>query len=149
VTLLNDPRANLGLTGAFLYASTTARSSNALLGWNVGYSFFSNVRPVFCFLSVPYLYAQGLFMVLTGMPRTQIMYGVLYAVSPEIFPAKDRGTGNGLTATATRVFGVLVRVISSYLRTTSCSRRRAPFRRQSLHCTRTSKRLSRCTSRVR
>ena len=36
------------------------------------------------------------------------MYGVLYAVSPEVFPAKDRGTGNGLTATATRVFGVLV-----------------------------------------
>ena len=36
------------------------------------------------------------------------MYGILYAVSPEIFPAKDRGTGNGLTVTATRVFGVLV-----------------------------------------
>lgn len=39
------------------------------------------------------------------------MYGVLYAISPEIFPAKDRGTGNGLTATATRVFGVMVRKI--------------------------------------
>ena len=38
------------------------------------------------------------------------MYGVLYAVSPELFPAKDRGTGNGLTATSTRVFGILVRV---------------------------------------
>lgn len=37
------------------------------------------------------------------------MYGVLYAISAEIFPAKDRGTGNGLTATATRVFGVMVR----------------------------------------
>lgn len=36
------------------------------------------------------------------------MYGVLYAISPELFPAKDRGTGNGLTATATRVFGILV-----------------------------------------
>ena len=40
----------------------------------------------------------------------QIMYGVLYAISPELFPAKDRGTGNGLTATATRVFGILVRL---------------------------------------
>ena len=29
------------------------------------------------------------------------MYGVLYAISPELFPAKDRGTGNGLTATST------------------------------------------------
>lgn len=39
----------------------------------------------------------------------KIMYGVLYAISPEIFPAKDRGTGNGLTATATRLFAILVR----------------------------------------
>jgi hypothetical protein len=37
------------------------------------------------------------------------MYSVLYAASPEVFPAKDRGTGNGLTATATRLFGVMVR----------------------------------------
>ena len=37
------------------------------------------------------------------------MYGVLYAISPEIFPAHHRGTGNGLTGTAARVFGVLVR----------------------------------------
>ncbi|KAF8872121.1 MFS general substrate transporter [Mucidula mucida] len=74
-----------GLTGAFLFASTTARSSNALLGWNCGYYFFSN-----------------------------IMYGVLYAISPEIFPAKDRGTGNGLVATATRVFGVIAPVIALY-----------------------------------
>ncbi|KAI0270602.1 MFS general substrate transporter [Gloeopeniophorella convolvens] len=77
--------ASAGLTGAFLFASTTARSSPALLGWNCGYAFFSN-----------------------------IMYGVLYAVSPELFPAKDRGTGNGLTATATRVFGVLAPIIALY-----------------------------------
>ena len=42
------------------------------------------------------------------------MYGVLYAISPEVFPAKDRGTGNGLTATATRVFGIIVRPYTSY-----------------------------------
>jgi MFS family permease len=42
------------------------------------------------------------------------MYGVLYAISPEIFPAKDRGTGNALTATATRVFGVIVSMILFY-----------------------------------
>ena len=45
---------------------------------------------------------------LTLRCRLQIMYGVLYAISPELFPAKDRGTGNGLTATATRVFGIIV-----------------------------------------
>jgi MFS family permease len=43
-----------------------------------------------------------------------MMYGVLYAVSAEIFPAKDRGTGNGLTATASRVFGVMAPVIALY-----------------------------------
>ncbi|KAG1873348.1 MFS general substrate transporter [Suillus tomentosus] len=74
-----------GLTGAFLFATTTARTSNQLLGWNCGYVFFSN-----------------------------IMYGVLYAISPEIFPAKDRGTGNGLTSTASRVFGVLAPIIALY-----------------------------------
>ncbi|KAF8153781.1 major facilitator superfamily domain-containing protein [Crassisporium funariophilum] len=74
-----------GLTGAFLFASTTARSSNALLGWNCGYTFNSN-----------------------------IMYGVLYAISPEIFPAKDRGTGNGLVFTATRIFGLIAPIIALY-----------------------------------
>lgn len=43
MTLLNDPLRKLGLTGAFLFATTTARSSNQLLGWNCGYTFFSNV----------------------------------------------------------------------------------------------------------
>ncbi|CAA7263985.1 unnamed protein product [Cyclocybe aegerita] len=79
-----------GLTGAFLLASTTARSSNALLGWNCGYALNSN-----------------------------IMYGVLYAISPEIFPAKDRGTGNGLVSTASRVFGLMAPIIALYADLTS------------------------------
>ncbi|KAF5329762.1 hypothetical protein D9619_009282 [Psilocybe cf. subviscida] len=73
------------LTGVFLFLTTIARTSNSLLGWNCGYSFFSN-----------------------------IMYGILYAISPEIFPAKDRGTGNGLTATASRVFGLIAPIIALY-----------------------------------
>lgn len=36
------------------------------------------------------------------------MYGVLYALSPEVFPTKDRGTGNALTASANRIFGIMV-----------------------------------------
>ncbi|KAK7049413.1 hypothetical protein VNI00_006014 [Paramarasmius palmivorus] len=66
------------LTGAFILASTTARSSAALLGWNSAYSFTSNV-----------------------------MYGVLYALTPELFPTKDRGTGNALCAGVNRIFGVM------------------------------------------
>lgn len=71
----------------FLFASTTARTSNALLGWNCGFTFTSNV-----------------------------MYGVLYAVSPELFPTKDRGTGNAIVASANRVFGIMVRVLLPYYR---------------------------------
>ncbi|KAI0746324.1 major facilitator superfamily domain-containing protein [Daedaleopsis nitida] len=73
------------LTGVFLFASTTARTSDAILGWNCGYTFTNNV-----------------------------MFGTLYALSPEIFPAKDRGTGNTLVAAANRIFGVLAPVIALY-----------------------------------
>ena len=66
------------LTGGFLYGSTTATSSPAFLGWNCGFNFASN-----------------------------IMYAVLYAYTPEIFPTKDRGTGNALTATSNRIFGIM------------------------------------------
>ena len=75
------------LTGVFLFASTTSRTSNVLLGWNCGYTFANNV-----------------------------MYGVLYAISPELFPAKDRGTGNALVASANRIFGVMVRRLGSYIK---------------------------------
>lgn len=66
------------LTGVFIYASTTAKTSDALLGWNCAYNFCST-----------------------------FMYAVLYAYTPEIFPTKDRGTGNALTATANRIFGIM------------------------------------------
>ncbi|KAI0299667.1 MFS general substrate transporter [Multifurca ochricompacta] len=78
------------LTGVFLFASTTARSSASLLGWNCGYSFTSN-----------------------------IMYGVLYAISPELFPTKDRGTGNALVAAANRIFGVMAPIIALYANLTT------------------------------
>ncbi|KAB5589069.1 MFS-type transporter [Ceratobasidium theobromae] len=73
------------LTGVFLFASTTARTSNALLGWNCGYSFTSN-----------------------------IMYGVLYAMTPELFQTRNRGTGNGLAATANRIFGIMAPIVALY-----------------------------------
>ncbi|KAF9022536.1 MFS general substrate transporter [Hymenopellis radicata] len=73
------------LTGAFILASTTARSSKALLGWNCAYSFTSNV-----------------------------MYGVLYALTPELFPTKNRGTGNALAAAANRTCGIMAPVIALY-----------------------------------
>lgn len=77
--------ASTALTGVFLYCSTTAVTSDALLGWNCAYSFMSN-----------------------------IMYAVLYAYTPEIFPTKDRGTGNATTATANRIFGIMAPIIAIY-----------------------------------
>ncbi|KAK4451695.1 major facilitator superfamily domain-containing protein [Podospora aff. communis PSN243] len=65
-------------TGVFLYGSTTALNSNALLGWNCGYNFTSN-----------------------------IMYAVLYGFTPELFPTPERGTGSALTASSNRIFGVM------------------------------------------
>lgn len=73
------------LTGVFLFASTTALTSDALLGWNCAFTFMSN-----------------------------IMYAVLYAYTPEIFLTKDRGTGNALTATANRVFGIMAPIVAMY-----------------------------------
>ncbi|EJF63251.1 membrane transporter [Dichomitus squalens LYAD-421 SS1] len=73
------------LSGVFLLASTTSRTSDVLLGWNCGYTSVNNV-----------------------------MFGVLYAVSPELFPTKDRGTGNALVASANRVFGIMAPIIALY-----------------------------------
>ncbi|KAF3185536.1 hypothetical protein TWF788_004358 [Orbilia oligospora] len=73
------------LTGVFLFLSTTAKTSSALLGWNCGYSVTSNA-----------------------------MYGILYAYTPEIFPTSSRGTGNALAACANRVFGIMAPVIAGY-----------------------------------
>ncbi|KAF2244005.1 sugar transporter-like protein, partial [Trematosphaeria pertusa] len=73
------------LTGVFLFCSTTALTSSALLGWNCAYNFMSN-----------------------------IMYAVLYSYTPEIFPTKDRGTGNAITASANRVFGIMAPIVAMF-----------------------------------
>lgn len=80
------------LTGVFILASTTAKNSNALLGFNCAYNFFST-----------------------------FMYAVLYAYTPEVFPTKDRGTGNALTASANRIFGVMGGFITRSLECTDSS----------------------------
>lgn len=71
------------LTGVFLFVSTTATSSNALLGYNCAFNFCSNV-----------------------------MFAVLYSYTPELFPTPSRGTGNALTASCNRIFGIMAPVIA-------------------------------------
>ncbi|KAF2828815.1 MFS general substrate transporter [Ophiobolus disseminans] len=77
--------ASTVLTGVFLFCSTTALNSDALLGWNCAFNFMSN-----------------------------IMYAVLYAYTPEIFPTKDRGTGNAITASANRIFGIMAPIVAMF-----------------------------------
>lgn len=73
------------MTGVFLLGSTTALNSNALLGWNCAYNFMAN-----------------------------IMYAVLYSYTPETFATKDRGTGNAITASANRVFGIMAPIVAMF-----------------------------------
>lgn len=73
------------LTGVFLYGSTTALNSASLLGWNCAFSFTSN-----------------------------IMYAVLYGFTPELFPTPQRGTGNALSATCNRVFGIMAPIVAMF-----------------------------------
>ncbi|CAG7559669.1 unnamed protein product [Fusarium equiseti] len=73
------------LTGVFLYCSTTATSSGALLGWQCAFNFFSN-----------------------------IMYAVLYSFTPELFPTPHRGTGNALCASCNRIFGIMAPIIAIF-----------------------------------
>ncbi|KNG49632.1 sugar transporter [Stemphylium lycopersici] len=77
--------ASTVLTGVFLLCSTTTLNSDSLLGWNCAYNFMSN-----------------------------IMYAVLYAYTPEIFPTKDRGTGNAITASANRIFGIMAPIVAMF-----------------------------------
>lgn len=73
------------MTGVVLFGSTTAKSSNAYLVYACFFNFFSN-----------------------------IMYGILYAYTPEVFPTRVRGTAVGLASSLNRVFGVFAPIIAIY-----------------------------------
>jgi len=42
------------------------------------------------------------------------MYGVLYAYTPEIFPAPNRGTGTGIASCLNRIAGLMAPIIGIY-----------------------------------
>ncbi|CBQ67478.1 conserved hypothetical protein [Sporisorium reilianum SRZ2] len=73
------------LTGVFLFLFTTVRTPAAVLGWNCATSLTQNA-----------------------------MYAVLYAMSYEVFPAPNRGTGDGLAMSTQRVFGVIAPIVGAY-----------------------------------
>ena len=73
------------LTGVFLFAFTGAKNEGAVLGFNC----------------------------VTALTQN-IMYGVLYGYTPEVFPAPHRGTADGIASSLNRVFGALAPIIGIY-----------------------------------
>lgn len=41
-----------------------------------------------------------------------IMYGVLYAYTPEVFPAPNRGTGTGIASCLNRIAGLCAPIVA-------------------------------------
>ncbi|KAG6855221.1 hypothetical protein H0H87_006587 [Tephrocybe sp. NHM501043] len=70
------------LTGIFLFLFTTSKTDAAVLGWSC---------------------ASGL--------TQNAMYGVLFAYTPEVFPAPHRGTGDAIASSFNRITGILAPVI--------------------------------------
>ncbi|KAJ1018265.1 hypothetical protein NDA18_006423 [Ustilago nuda] len=73
------------LTGVFLFLFTTASNQGAVLGFNCAAAVVQNV-----------------------------MYGVLYCITPEVLPAPHRGTGDGIAAALNRIFGAMAPIIGIY-----------------------------------
>lgn len=71
------------LTGIFLFLFTVSTNSSFQLGFSCMVAFFQN-----------------------------IMYGVLYAYTPEVFPAPNRGTGTGFASFFNRVAGLCAPIVA-------------------------------------
>lgn len=73
-------------TGVFLFLFTRANSEAAILGFTCSIAFFQN-----------------------------LVYGLLYSYTPELFPAPIRGTANGLVALFNRLSGLMAPIIAAYV----------------------------------
>jgi hypothetical protein len=74
------------LTGVFLFLFTRATSNAGVLGFSCAVAFFQN-----------------------------LVYGLLYSYTPELFPAPIRGTANGLVAVFNRISGLMAPIIAAYV----------------------------------
>ncbi|KAF5007113.1 hypothetical protein FDECE_6544 [Fusarium decemcellulare] len=73
-------------TGVFLFLFTRANSEAGVLGFTCAIAFFQN-----------------------------LVYGLLYSYTPELFPAPIRGTANGLVAMFNRLSGLMAPIIAAYI----------------------------------
>jgi sugar phosphate permease len=77
------------LSGIFLFLFTISSDSAYQLGFSSVEAFFQN-----------------------------IMYGVLYAYTPEVFPAPNRGTGTGISSFLNRIGGLCAPIIAANINST-------------------------------
>ncbi|KAF4947937.1 hypothetical protein FSARC_13856 [Fusarium sarcochroum] len=73
-------------TGVFLFLFTRATTQAGVLGFTCAIAFFQN-----------------------------LVYGLLYSYTPELFPAPVRGTANGLVAMFNRLSGLIAPIIAAYV----------------------------------
>ncbi|KAL6915136.1 hypothetical protein FSST1_012896 [Fusarium sambucinum] len=73
-------------TGVFLFLFTRATTQAGILGFSCAIAFFQN-----------------------------LVYGLLYSYTPELFPAPVRGTANGLVAMFNRLSGLIAPIIAAYV----------------------------------
>lgn len=73
-------------TGVFLFLFTRASSEAGVIGFTCAIAFFQN-----------------------------LVYGLLYSYTPELFPAPVRGTANGLVAVFNRLSGLMAPIIAAYV----------------------------------
>lgn len=80
------------ISGMFLFLFTTSTNSDTQLAFSSLEAFFQN-----------------------------IMYGVLYAYTPEVFPAPNRGTGTGIASCLNRIAGLCAPIVAVNASTASPS----------------------------
>jgi sugar phosphate permease len=80
------------ITGILLFCFTASTDSNVVLVCTCLEAFFQN-----------------------------IMYGVLYAYTPEVFPAPNRGTGTGIASCLNRIAGLCAPLVAIYGGTSSAT----------------------------
>ena len=73
-------------TGIFLFLFTRANTNAGVVGFTCAIAFFQN-----------------------------LVYGLLYSYTPELFPAPVRGTANGLVAVFNRLSGLMAPIIAAYV----------------------------------
>ncbi|ERT03087.1 uncharacterized protein SPSK_08667 [Sporothrix schenckii 1099-18] len=106
----------VGVPGSLL-AAYTVDNPSPFLGRRGTLAGSTLISAIFLFFFVTFGHSPGsqLFFSSVGAFSQNIMYGVLYAFTPEIFPAPVRGAGTGVASFLNRITGLIAPVIAATL----------------------------------